>query len=529
MVSITYWNRLIPNPLETSLDSGLSAQMRDPGWILARQLQMGEFLGADGGSPAYVDVGARTTIFDVANKPLEPAAMGEPTTPDFSVRVELGQVFEDLIDQMVSPSALAASAKSQLRTRYPLPATSDPSLSVFAGTVVDGAAIQADITQGHAPSIDAATDAALKPIFSAFSTWVVEVVGELGTNAPAQWDASAIDYSLSFPATLPDGRSVTLSAEPDRSMNLDWYSFDVANASAAGTAAQLVTTSLIPGNVRFRGMPNSRFWDFESNKTEFGNVVADVPDAGRLLFLDFMLIHGVGWFIVPLDVPVGSLCQVASLTLHDVFDGATAIPWADAALGPAGARSTLFSLTDQTTGGIAGALFTAPASGAAYQTSQPVEDVRLFRDDAAEVVWAVEETAPDASGYPTPGYERGQAPQPLPSLPILRYQLQTPVPPAWFPFLPVESGGSLVDFVAATIAGGSSEPWGRIIPNLSAAGASGIPEQAVPRTGLRVQRLYCRTRWNDGSTYLWIARRRLLGSRGPASGLVYDQVLPGAS
>jgi hypothetical protein len=312
-------------------------------------------------------------------------------------------------------------------------------------------------------------------------------------------------------------------------MNLDWYSFDVANASAAGTAAQLVTTSLIPGNVRFRGMPNSRFWDFESNKTEFGNVIADVPDAGRLLFLDFMLIHGVGWFIVPLDVPVGSLCQVASLTLHDVFDGTTAIPWADAALGPAGARSTLFSLTDLTTGGIAGALFTAPASGAAYQTSQPVEDVRLFRDDAAEVVWAVEETAPDASGYPTPGYERGQAPQPLPSLPILRYQLQTPVPPAWFPFLPVESGGSLVDFVAATIAGGSSEPWGRIIPNLSAAGASGIPEQAVPRTGLRVQRLYCRTRWNDGSTYLWIARRRLLGSRGPASGLVYDQVLPGAS
>jgi hypothetical protein len=400
---------------------------------------------------------------------------------------------------------------------------------VFAGTVVDGAAIQADITQGHAPSIDPATDAALKPIFTAFSAWVVDVLGELGTNAPAQWDASAIDYSLSFPATLPDGRSVTLSAEPDRSMNLDWYSFDVANASAAGTAAQLVTTSLIPGNVRFRGMPNSRFWDFESNKTEFGNVIADVPDAGRLLFLDFMLIHGVGWFIVPLDVPVGSLCQVASLTLHDVFDGTTAIPWADAALGPAGARSTLFSLTDLTTGGIAGALFTAPASGAAYQTSQPVEDVRLFRDDAAEVVWAVEETAPDASGYPTPGYERGQAPQPLPSLPILRYQLQTPVPPAWFPFLPVESGGSLVDFVAATIAGGSSEPWGRIIPNLSAAGASGIPEQAVPRTGLRVQRLYCRTRWNDGSTYLWIARRRLLGSRGPASGLVYDQVLPGAS
>jgi hypothetical protein len=59
MASITYWNRLIPTPLETSFDSGLSAQVRDPAWTLARQLQMGEFLGGDGGSPAYADIGVR--------------------------------------------------------------------------------------------------------------------------------------------------------------------------------------------------------------------------------------------------------------------------------------------------------------------------------------------------------------------------------------------------------------------------------------------------------------------------------------
>jgi hypothetical protein len=528
VVSITYWNRLIPQPLETSLDSGLSAQMRDPVWTLARQFQMGEFLGADGGSPSYVDVGTRTTVFDRANRPLEPSAMGEPTTPDFSVRVELGQVLENLIDQMVGPAAQAASAKSLLRTRYPLPVTPDQSLSVFAGSVIDGAALQADLVLGRAPSLDPATDPSLKPVFSAFSAWVADVLGELGTTAPAQWNASTIDYSLSFPATLPDGRSVTLTAEPDRSMDLDWYSFDIAQANASGTAAPLVSTSVIPGHVRFRGMPNSRFWDFESSKTEFGNIIADVPDAGRLLFLDFMLIHGVGWFIVPLDVPVGSLCQIASLTLHDVFDGTIAIPWADAALGPAGVRSTFFSLSDRTTGGVAGALFTAPSCSSARQTSAPVEDVRLFRDDAAEVVWAVEETAPDASGYPTPGYERGTAQSP-PRLPILRYQLQTPVPPAWFPFLPQESGGSLVDFVAATIAGGSNQPWGRIIPSLPASGSAGIPEQAIPRAGLRLQRTYCRTRWNDGTTYLWMARRRQLGSRGPASGLKYDLVQLGSS
>ena len=75
-----------------------------------------------------------------------------------------------------------------------------------------------------------------------------------------------------------------------------------------GPAAPLVTTSVIPGHYPLPRNAEQPFLGFsESSKTEFGNIVADVPDAGRLLFLDFMLIHGVGWFIVPPDVPVGSL------------------------------------------------------------------------------------------------------------------------------------------------------------------------------------------------------------------------------
>jgi hypothetical protein len=160
------------------------------------------------------------------------------------------------------------------------------------------------------------------------------------------------------------------------------------------------------------------------------------------------------------------------------------------------------------------------------QRSSPIEDVRLFRDDAADLAWAVEEVAPDAVGNATQGYERGELPPPPVPGPILRYQLQTPVPPAWFPLLPQELQGSLVDFAAAPIAGGSPQPWGRIVPSLERAA---LPEQAVPRAGLRMQRVYCRTRWLDGSTYVWTARRRLLGARGPSSGLVYDQVLPASS
>jgi hypothetical protein len=531
MASITYWNRLIPQPLGTSLEPGLRAQVRDPVWILARQLQLGEYLAVDGGSPAFVDIDTRTMPFARSGQPLEPITMSEPVTPDLALRIELGEVLESMIVQMVNPVTLTGTAKSRLRTMYPLPATVEASgaslLAACAGRVLDGVALYQDLVAGSIPSLDPTTDAALKPVYLAFTEWVVDVVGNIGSSNPANWDRPELRYSISRDVTaLPDGRPATLSVEPDRAAELEWYSFDLVRAKSAQSPAPLIRRSLLPIHVRFRGMPNDRFWDFESNKTEYGNVMVDVPDAGRLLFLDFMLIHGAGWYVAPLDVAVGAFCQVDSLIVHDVFGGVTSIPRADAELGPAGARSTLFSTTDLTTGGVTDFLFVPPTCGAATQKSSPIEDVRLFRDDAADLAWAVEDLAPDAVGKTRHGYERGALPLPPAPLPIIRYELQTPVPPAWFPLLPEESQGSLVDFVAAPIAGSSLQPWGRIVPSL--AGAA-VPEQAVPRAGLRLQRVYCRSRWLDGSTYLWIARRRVLGARGPSSGLVYDQVLPASS
>src|ERR1700722_9170662 len=149
MTSITYWNRLIPQPLDTSLERGLAAEVRDPAWMLARQMQLGEFLGADGGSPAFVDIGTRTTVFNRANIPLEPAAESEALSPDLTVRVELGEILNNLIDQMVSPASLASAAKADLLARYRLAASTDPAVvtlfTACAGIVPDGVGIYPDV------------------------------------------------------------------------------------------------------------------------------------------------------------------------------------------------------------------------------------------------------------------------------------------------------------------------------------------------------------------------------------------------
>jgi hypothetical protein len=51
-----------------------------------------------------------------------------------------------------------------------------------------------------------------------------------------------------------------------------------------------------------------------------------------------------------------------------------------------------------------------------------------------------------------------------------------------------------------------------------------IPEEEVGRSGTRVLRAAHRTRWVDGSTHLWTARRRRAGLGEAASGLRYDVV-----
>ena len=56
-----------------------------------------------------------------------------------------------------------------------------------------------------------------------------------------------------------------------------------------------------------------------------------------------------------------------------------------------------------------------------------------------------------------------------------------------------------------------------------------IPEEEVARSGTRVLRAVRRTRWVDGSTFLWTARRRRAGLGGVASGLRSGRCAAGLS
>jgi hypothetical protein len=534
MASITYWSQLLPSPRDTSVEPSLAARLRDPAWMLARQWQLGEFEGVDTGSPAFVQIGSHTaalnsTQIGTATQPLtaqallEPLLQAEPFTPDLATRVEVGQCFEALLTQ----AGVATSVRDQFRTAYPLtapPADTDPAKTAFlricTGRTIDGVALfnaTRNTPSGlpPTPTLDPTVQPAVKTALATFIDWVTNTWGTFGLSDPPAWDPTRLEYTMSTTAGATAQGTTQLTAEPDTLAELDWFAFDI-QSTTQGTPT-VSTTSVIPGHVRFRGMPDSRWWVFEGSKTDYGAIVPDTRDLARLLFMDFMLLHGDDWFLAPLSVPAGSLCFIDSFTVTDVFGIKQTVPRADTSQ-----NWTMFTPTDA--GGAPVPCLVVPAvTSASMLTGAPIEDVHLLRDETADMAWAIERIVESPLG--------NAEPEPLPPTPTpaagapagLIYQLNTPLPASWYPLMPDQTGGA-VHLLAGTVEG-QAPPRGRIVSRLSATGFQ-MPDGEVPRSGVRVLRIVCRARSADGQSHLWIARRRQIGAGAASSGLRFDVATP---
>ena len=141
------------------------------------------------------------------------------------------------------------------------------------------------------------------------------------------------------------------------------------------------------------------------------------------------------------------------------------------------------------------------------------------------------------SAQALPGQERAQlaasqsiVPAQTPSASPIRYQLETPVPENWIPFLPVAIDAQLRDIALERAAVIREAADGTLVPVLPRGRVLTPPglnpyqvrEEEVTRAGTRVLRCVCRSRWVDGSTHVWIARRRPVGTGEGSSGLKYD-------
>lgn len=551
------------------LQDGLQARIHDPLWMLARQWQFGEFKGEDTGSPTSAQVVADTTLltryrpgppsgnqaprpYAASVHPLEVVVEGESVVPEgthnWRRSVEAGQHLLRLLQgggagqsRSIWLSSAYLLAKPSTEQQQRLDVESLRFLQVVGGRALDGARLYARLAllRSHNTLEEFFQEAPFDQItgndrenmlhaLTAWLTWYDQFYHE--ATAATAWVPERMEYAFAVSGKTGEGE-VTLSAPEYFEGTLDWFSFVVQPGQSleAPEARTPVTRTFLPAPVTFRGMPSARFWEFEDGAVNLAQIEAAPHDLARLLLVKFALEYSNDWFAVPMELPVGSLCQVHALVVTNTFGERILIPHTSQVEGPT-SPWRMFALTQDRH-----RLFLLPPVLGPSLHSQPSEEVLFLRDEMANVAWGVERVVESDGGRPLDRYEAYQLSRQnrqdgLPStggadMEALIYRLGTSVPDYWIPLLPVQDGGAVrlkrgaIPEVEAGGLGRLLQPLGRILePGRELL----LHDEEVPREGIRVTRTYQYARWIDGSTYLWVGRRKQPGRGEGSSGLRFD-------
>jgi hypothetical protein len=592
---VTVWNRLEGRPRADKFDRALRAEVRDPLWMLTRQWQLGEFRGDDAGSPIFTKVRLETTKlrkYQAAGGPVEefddtiPLEARVEQMPirfaqgaqemSLDLRLLMGRHWLKLV------RGLAPAAVNQFIVAYPIHSP-DPSntadalvcahpeaWSSFAAAAtrrMNGGKFYFHLKQNgtdHAADGIAALGGLTtqtRHLADRFVAWFEKLFYQ--PTASSAWLPDRLEYQFSASAPEAQGEKV-LVAEEYYQGHLDWYNFDVdsqqkmlGDVTSDAEARGAKTLTMLPTQVTFNGMPNTRWWAFEDSRTNFGDVKPDTTDLAKLLLVEFGLVYANDWFLVPFVAPAGSVANVRGIAVTNVFGERT---WVDAA-GRGDdddwQRWAMFLVSIKGKGHQAADLsLVIPPAAQKVLESAPLEEVLLARDEMANMVWGVEKSIPLPSGEPKAGrqsaYEMraffeqdlerrlGAPPAPPPAAEgaSIRYKVMSSVPEYWIPLIPVhvpndnreiqlQRGAMLRVLEGDPIPPVPVRPRTSLLrPGLDQAPLAPyfLHEEEVSRAGVRVTQSFQRTRWRDGRAWVWLGVRKQTGRGEGSSGLAFDRI-----
>ncbi len=371
-----------------------------------------------------------------------------------------------------------------------------------------------------------------------------------GTRTGASWNPHRLEHTFAVSGRLSSGEAV-LAVDEYTGGTLDWFHGDLSDAPSLGepTSGPVPPTPLrdttIPTPVRFAGMPSDRLFAFEDAAVYVGGVEAGRTDLARLAVVEFALAYSVDWFLVPLVLPYGTVTRFDTVRVVDTFGVEVEVGPAREATRPGW---TAFQSTPVTDTSRRGDMFVLAPTVARVLAGEPLEEVALFRDEMANLVWGVERVAPHPrTGEPVPRSRlasrvslRQSLPDDLDDAEIV-YRLMTPVPENWMPLVAVRDRPAdpqarhvlerrpmlryLPDGTAELV-----NPVGTVLLSRPDADPATdrlrIAEEEVPRDGTVVTRTFQMARSEGGGTVLWVGRRVRTGAGEGASGLRFDTALP---
>lgn len=561
--ALLVWDRLRPDPVGDDTAEALRCEIRDPLWLLARQMQMRELVGSDAGSVSIAH--AVTKVSPVARwdseaAPASPVPTDVPLDAlvervaapfDLQLRLETGRAWL----QTLRDAKKRAAETAFRRQRTLLVARTEPSfapddaavtalaneayarmLDAVAGRMLDGEALYHALATRKASSFLGDEDAEIDELGVSWRAWVQQLVGD----TPGAWIPRRLAYSFRVAATGGDGAPRCLAATDHDGRGIDWTSFEQVACPTALVPSPAVVEerqhAFVPSRIKFTGMPTARWWELEAANVDFGSLQTATTDTGALLLAQFALLYSTDWLAISLPVPRGSLAQIAQLEVTDVFGVTSALPDIHAGAAP---QFRMFRVHGDTP---LDALVVPHAPTRRVQ-STAIEEVQLVRDEVANLGWAIEARVSNgvadamdgrAAALAVEVHLRVLAGGGSPERPLqqndahLAYKLATNVLPHMIPFTPVARDKQLGLRRSAIPRVIEGRPVTRIRGRTQLVRAPAryeIDAAVLPPSGLTLRGVWRRARSSDGRIHTWFAYERIPAARAMAVGLVFDQIV----
>lgn len=552
--NIRNYNRLEGNPRSTDFERALSMETNDPMWFLCRQWQFGEFEGEDAGTAAEAQVlghdaaveeitigGVRSDFDD--DYPLEAQVEREPIAPTYWIRVQAGRQFASILEDR--------SLKRYVRTfaeLLPVPtdiADDDEDARLLAlaigDSVPDGYQVIEHVEQDTWSTFvnaeaDAADRAALREAAAALYDWFYFLYFQPEGAGP-HWQPDRLEYSVSLAARRAGAGVRELNAREYASGELDWKDFDQRQIPNRGgtsrfSPARETVQTFLPAPLRFSGMPHPRLWQLEDGEVNFGKLNASPTSLLNVLLAEYGLNYSNDWFILPWEMRTNTVSEIQGILIRDVFG---IYQWVAPAIDDPETDWQTFAMFHQTevpnrTKGKS-AFFLPPVVGQRLE-GDDLELVSFMRDEMSNLVWAIEAIVEGGTG------NGRRLKREVPSLadfePVgedaeVRYVLGNTVPENWIPFVAAHkqvpgSGVSREIRLQRARMPAARGAIGRILTEEQP--TYFIEEEEVPRSGVLVSRRYQRTRWRNGTTVLWVGRKKAVGRGEGSASLAFDSLLP---
>ncbi len=141
-------------------------------------------------------------------------------------------------------------------------------------------------------------------------------------------------------------------------------------------------------------MPADRLWQFEDARVYLGGLEAGPTDLARMALVEFSLAYGVDWFVLPIELAAGSAywVQLAGGRRHLRRRRSTSARRGN------GAGGRCSGSTPSSEQSARADVFVLPPVVPHVLESEPLEEVALFRDEMANLVWGVERVVQAADG-----------------------------------------------------------------------------------------------------------------------------------